>query len=64
MSDESLPSSIRLLLEARAELSVENWMNVNFIAGQPEGEVLEMALAQAKTEIEAYLREHPDAGAG
>lgn len=62
MSDESLPSTIRLLLEARADLSVENWMNVNFIAGHPEGEVLEVALAQANLEIETYLREHPEAG--
>ena len=57
---EPITPSIRLLIEAHAELTVENWMTVNFIAEPPEGDELAQALAQAKTEIEDYLREHPE----
>lgn len=59
MSEEEIPATIRLLLEARAEITVENWMTVNFIAGAPSEEIREVALEQARTEIDNYLQAYP-----
>lgn len=61
MENETVPPTIRLLLEARAEITIDNWMIVNFVAGMPEGEMLEFAMNQAKIEIDEYFAEHPEA---
>lgn len=58
-----MPPTIRLLLEARAEITIDNWMAVNFVAGMPEGEMLEFAMNQAKIEVDEYREMHTDTGA-